>query len=96
VLQAHIKAYDLMKKRQAGDDVPTPEFKKPMWMILEFRLVTPNGCRVQSVPILSDEAAWHSPGRGGPSVERASAEYARHPGLSGVEADVRNDGNDGS
>jgi hypothetical protein len=43
VLQAHIKAYDLMKKRQAGDDVPTPEFKKPMWMILEFRLVTPNG-----------------------------------------------------
>jgi integrase len=25
VLQAHVKAYDLMQSRQAGDDVPTPE-----------------------------------------------------------------------
>ena len=27
VLQAHVKAYDLLLKRQAGDDVPTPEVK---------------------------------------------------------------------
>jgi len=26
---AHIMAYDLLKKRQAGDDVPSPEFKSP-------------------------------------------------------------------
>ena len=25
VLRAHVKAYDLMLKRQAGDDVPTPQ-----------------------------------------------------------------------